>query len=218
MTDTEYWCGRAMPVTFDRKGFVDAYKEAFAGPPYFETYTSEQASEVFDLNDRDGLVMYATKGGKLIGFGCALPFNKSPKRIQEFLRDLDSRGDIPAEFDYEKSWYMSELGVLNAFRGVGAAWELILQRMTSMMHMGGAQYFMRTAAIGSNSAPMYHKCGAQPLMRLQDVSETEEANENQTQSDHRIFLWGNMQEAAAKIRTIKAEKGYPPFESPDPLD
>ena len=208
-----------MPPTFDRQGFIDAYKEAFEGPPYNESYTDQEvADEILDPHDRDGLVMYATKGGKLIGFGCALPFNKSPDEVQKFLMELEESGDVPPEFDYRNAWYMSELGVLNEFRGVGAAWELIMQRMISVAHWGGSQFFMRTAAIGSNSAPMYAKCGAKPLLRLQDVSGTTQATENHTQSLHRIYLWGDSLESAAKIRSIKEERGYPPFESPDELD
>lgn len=208
-----------MPPTFDRKGFVTAYKEAFAGPPYFESYTDQQAEEVLDLNDRDGLVMYASKGGELIGFGCALPFYKSPEDVQSFLHSLEETGDIPAGFDYRNSWYMSELGVLNKYRGVGAAWELVMQRMISISHAGGQQFFMRTAAIGSHSAPMYVKCGATPLMRLQDVSAEEQVTENASESLHRIYLWGDTLVSAAKIKQIKEKRvDYPPFESPEPLD
>lgn len=208
-----------MAPTFNRQGFIDAYKEAFEGPPYNERYTDQEvADEILDLHDRDGLVMYATKSGKLIGFGCALPFNKSPDEVQKFLQDLEESGDLPQEFDYRNSWYMSELGVLNEFRGVGAAWELIMQRMISVAHLGGSQFFMRTAAIGSNSAPMYAKCGAKPLLRLQDVSDTLQATENLTQSLHRLYLWGDTSVSAARIRAIKEERGYPPFDSPDLLD
>lgn len=209
-----------MLPTFDRKGFVTAYQEAFAGPPYNEHYTDEEAAAVLDMNHRDGLVMYASHRGKLIGFGCALPFQKSPQAIQNFLTGLEESGDIPAGFDFRNAWYMSELGVLNEYRGVGAAWELVMQRMISISHAGGWQFFMRTAAIGSHSAPMYEKCGAKPLLRIQDLTGTSEAKENQTLSLHRIYLWGDTVACAAEIRKIKesSEKSYPPFESPDELD
>lgn len=216
---SEYWCGRALEPTFDRKGFISAYKEAFGGPPYYEDYTDQEVvDEVLEPHLRDGLVMYAAKGGKLIGFGCALPFDKSPDEVQKFLMELEESGDMPQEFDYRNSWYMSELGVLNEYRGVGAAWELVMHRMLTLAHRGGDQFFMRTAAIGSMSAPMYARCGATPLLRLQDVSASVQATENHTQSLHRIYLWGNSSDSAAKIRTIKDEKGYPPFASAGELD
>lgn len=56
---------------------------------------------------------------------------------------------------------------------------------------GCNQYFMRTASVGSNSMPMYMKSGAIPVSQQQDVSSTEQATENHTQSLQRIYLWGD---------------------------
>lgn len=53
------------------------------------------------------------------------------------------------------------------------------------------QYFMRTASVGSNSMPMYMKSSAIPVSQQQDVSSTEQATENHTQSLQRIYLWGD---------------------------
>lgn len=214
---SQYWCGTAVAPFFPQRAFIEAYQEAFSGPPYFEDYSMEQVlEEVLIPHLRDGMVMYATEHSKLIGFGCALPFNKTPDDVQEFLEGLHQEGDLPKEFDHRRAWYMSELGVLNAYRGVGAAWELVRHRMYSMSHRGARQFFMRTAATGSNSMPMYIKCGAQPLDQLQDISGSAQATENHTRSLKRVYLWGNCLEAAAKIGAIQKEKGYIPFATDTP--
>lgn len=72
------------------------------------------------------------QGGSLVGFGCAMPFDKAPADVREFIEGLDEKGRIPTEFEYRRAWYMSELGVLNDYRGLGAAWELVKQRMRTV--------------------------------------------------------------------------------------
>ena len=80
---------------FDESEFIKVYKEAFGGPPYFEQYSDEEVREEIVLPHlRDGVVAYATDNDTLVGFGCALPFDRSPEDVQEFLSDLDSIGEI----------------------------------------------------------------------------------------------------------------------------
>lgn len=203
----------------DQKQFIAMYQEAFAGPPYYETYTPEEVlEEVLLPHLRDGLVMVIQdleKGGKLVGFGCALPFEKSPDDVKEFLEGLHQSGHLPEGFEHHRAWYMSELGVLNEYRGLGAAYELVLQRMRSLDHLGADQYFMRTAAVGSNSKHLYIKIGSQEIDVLQDVSGTEQDIENHTHSLQRVYLWGNSGTATRTIERIKEENGYIPFLPPD---
>ena len=73
---------------------------------------------------------------------------------------------------------------------------------------GCNQYFMRTASVGSNSMPMYMKSGAIPVSQQQDVSSTEQATENHTQSLQRIYLWGDCMASARKIEEIRHQKNY----------
>lgn len=210
----QYWCGLAVPSAFNEQEFINAYKEAFGGPPYYETYSDEEvADEILRPHLRDGIVMYVADRGKLIGFGCALPFNKAPDDVREFLEGLHQADKLPAEFDHRNAWYMSELGVLNAYRGVGAAWELVRHRMYSMSRYGAKQFFMRTAWPNSLSMPMYIKCGAKPLAQIQDISSSTQVTENSSQSHMRVYLWGDTLASATKIGTIQDEKGYIPFAS-----
>ena len=154
-----------------------------SGPPYFEEYTDCEIYEgVIAPYMKDGVVVYATDSETLIGFGCAIPFNRSPDDVQEFLSNLSKDGRLPRSFDYKNAWYMSELGVRCSYRGMGIAWELVRLRMLRFIAHGCNQYFMRTASVGSNSMPMYMKSGAIPVSQQQDVSSTEQATENHTQS------------------------------------
>ena len=163
-----------------------------SGPPYFEEYTDCEIYEgVIAPHMKDGVVVYATDSETLIGFGCAIPFNRSPDDVQEFLSNLSKDGRLPRSFDYKNAWYMSELGVRCSYRGMGIAWELVRLRMLRVIAHGCNQYFMRTASVGSNSMPMYMKSSAIPVSQQQDVSSTEQATENHTQSLQRIYLWGD---------------------------
>ena len=78
---------------------------------------------------------------------------------------------------------------------------------------GCNQYFMRTASVGSNSMPMYMKSGAIPVSQQQDVSSTEQATENHTQSLQRIYLWGDCMASARKIEEIRHQQNYPLLDS-----
>ena len=142
-----------------------------SGPPYFEEYTDCEIYEgVIAPHMKDGVVVYATDSETLIGFGCAIPFNRSPDDVQEFLSNLSKDGRLPRSFDYKNAWYMSELGVRCSYRGMGIAWELVRLRMLQVIAHGCSHYFMRTASVESNSMPMYMKSGAIPVSQQQDVS------------------------------------------------
>lgn len=185
-----------------------------SGPPYFEEYTDCEIYEgVIAPHMKDGVVVYATDSETLIGFGCAIPFNRSPDDVQEFLSNLSKDGRLPRSFDYKNAWYMSELGVRCSYRGMGIAWELVRLRMLQVIAHGCSHYFMRTASVGSNSMPMYMKSGAIPVSQQQDVSSTEQATENHTQSLQRIYLWGDCMASARKIEEIRHQKNYPLLDS-----
>ena len=163
-----------------------------SGSPYFEEYTDCEIYEgVIAPHMKDGVVVYATDNETLIGFGCVIPFNRSPDDVQEFLSNLSKDGRLPRSFDYKNAWYMSELGVRCPYRGMGIAWELVRLRMLRAIAHGCNQYLMRTASVGSNSMPMYMKSGAIPVSQQQDLLYTEQATENHTQSLQRIYLWGD---------------------------
>lgn len=183
----------------DRDGFIAAYKEAFGGPPYFEKYTSEEVlDEVWYPHLQDGMTILALDGTKVVGFGCALPLDKSPTDVQEFLKTLDTEV-FPADFNH--TWYMSELGVLESYRGRGIGYSLVKQRMLSINHRGDTHYVFRTAASGSNSIHLYRKVGAIELPVLQDVSVSDQVVINGSQSAARVYLYGDCESALLNFPT-----------------
>jgi ribosomal protein S18 acetylase RimI-like enzyme len=198
-----------------RRGFIDAYKEAFSGLPYNEHYTDQQViDDAWLPNLNNGMVMVVTDEeqlSRIIGFGCAVPFDKAPDDVKEFLECLHRAGRLPNDFGYQHAWYMSELGVLKEYRGHGAAWELVKRRMWSIDYRGGTQFFMRTAAVNSPSKPMYLKMGAHELPDLQDVSNTSQVLDNGSQANNRVYLWGNTREVASNIDDIQSAGNYIPF-------
>lgn len=181
-------------------GFVEAYKEAFGGAPYFENYSTEEVmQEIWQPHIEDGIVVLATETDQdqVVGFGCAVPLRKAPDDIQECIDSANMEG--VADIDAERSWYMSELGVLEAFRGRGIGYNLVKHRLQIIKDRGDTQYVFRTAAEGSNSIHLYRKIGAQLLPRSQDISESDQVTVNGSQSTSRVYLFGECEVALSIV-------------------
>jgi GNAT superfamily N-acetyltransferase len=186
----------------NREGFIAAYQQAFGGPPYFEHYTPEEVlEEVWTPHVNDGIVVLATddQTGQVVGFGCAMPALKSPPEVTEYLIQHLGQDGFPT--DLTKLWYMSELGVVESYRRRGIAYELVRHRMLTISHRGDTHYAFRTAAEGSNSIHLYLKIGATQLPDLQDMTETGQVVVNGSQSDHRVYLFGDCESALQELRT-----------------
>jgi ribosomal protein S18 acetylase RimI-like enzyme len=180
------------PAPF-RAGFVAAYQEAFGGAPYFEHYTEQEVlDDVWWPHLNHGLVILAIREGRVVGFGCAMPLDSAPDDIQEFLGCRTS-GEFPAEAS--RTWYMSEIGVMEPYRRHGIGYGLVRERLSIIEQLGGTHYVLRTAAEGSNSAHMYRRIGAIQLMTPQDISESGQVQVSRSQSTKRIFLFGSCAEA-----------------------
>ncbi len=178
----------ASALESDRSGFTVAYQEAFAGPPYFEHYSDEEVIEdVWRPHLRSGIVILAYDGARVVGFGCALPLAESPADVREFLASL---GDDIFPVDVERTWYMSELGVLEGYRRQGIGYGLVKHRLLTISHRRDTHYVFRTAAEGSNSYHLYRKVGAIELPVRQDVSTIDQVVVNGSQSGQRVYLYG----------------------------
>lgn len=143
----------------DRDGFIRAYQEAFGGPPYFETYSTEEVmEEVWLPHVKDGIIVLALDDECVVGFGCAMPVLKLPPKVKEFLMLHQGEGSFPVDLD--RAWYMSELGVVTSHRQRGIGYSLVKHRLLTIDHRGDTHYVFRTAAEGSNSIHLYRKIGA----------------------------------------------------------
>ncbi|MEW6617322.1 MAG: GNAT family N-acetyltransferase [Patescibacteria group bacterium] len=167
---------------------MNLYKEVFAGPPYFESYTDEYVEhEVWNKHlENDGQIFLAlAPDGSVIGFGCVLPAKKSWES-GEFLEE--NRHRLP--FELETACYMSEIGVHADYRKRGIGTSLIQARVECAKKNGFDTYVMRTALEGSNSKNMYENFGAKIIEGLiQNVSE--HAKEVSSKSEFRMYLYGN---------------------------
>lgn len=205
--------GRALNSTSlaDFNGFKTVYREAFGGEPYFEQYTDDEIREIWDEHMALGRIILAKDPeahGKVIGFGCSLPLHHAPQNVQDFLVGCMEEGLVPADFTLNNVWYMSELGVLEAYRGHGIAYKLVGARLTDVDHAslavqihGGKYYYvMRTAADKpSNSRHLYEQLGAVPIDRVHDVSDTDQVTQMGSQSVKRVYLFGESKEALHRL-------------------
>jgi len=185
-----------------RNGFIEVYKEAFGGHPYYEVYTDSEVLEgVWTPHLTDGIIVLALEGETVVGFACAKPLLKSPDEVKEFLRMKQFRGDFPVEFS--DAWYMSELGVRTTHRGQGIGSQLIGQRLTRILKFRCHHYVMRTATKDSNSIRIYKKIGAIEVPEHQDVSDSKQVQVQKSQSTARVYLYGRCKEALREIKEIQ---------------
>lgn len=181
------------------EGFVEVYKEAFAGPPYFEAYTTEEVmDEVWTPHVNDGISIIALDGLKVVGLGCALPVEKAPDDVQQFIQERRKENVLPVDGD--KTWYMSELGVLESHRGHGIGTALVRKRLETICEVGDSHFVFRTAAEGSNSIRIYQRAGAVALTTKQDLSDSEQVTINGSQSTDRVYLYGDCESAIIHLR------------------
>lgn len=171
---------RAHDPTFS--SFAAVYKEAFGGPPYFETYTDEQIREdVWDPHIPECVIV--AERAEVVGLACchAILAPTEPS-IRSFLLTQE----LP--FDPREGIYMSELAVRTEERQRGLGEALIHARFRWAKSHGFRFYLLRTAASGSNSKRLYERLGARRAAFTQNVAQDGIA----TASTERIFLWGEI--------------------------
>lgn len=196
INDTRVYYGPAhFNSAHDIDGFIKVFREAFAGAPYFEEYTVDQARAIWDEHFQHGRIILAKDGSEIVGLGCSVPLYKAPQAVQEFLADMKKKGYLPNDFTPNSAWYMSELAVLEKYRNRGIAYELVRHRLIDVSHGSSAYYVMRTDSKESNSMHLYLRVGADVLPEVQDVSDSEQVTENGSESTTRIYLYGRSVDA-----------------------
>lgn len=197
-THVSYLRGNADTSFKVQSGFIAAYRSTFGGAPYYESYSSEEVfTKIWEPHITRGIVILALQAQRVIGFGCCIPLFDAPTDVQVFLRERQTAYEFTGNFT--STWYMSELGVLEPFRRRGIGRGLNREQLSIIQQIGGTQYVLRTAAVGSNSVHLYQKLGATELTNSQDVSALDQVQVNQSQSTKRIYLHGSCVDALAQL-------------------
>lgn len=163
-------------------GFAAVYKEAFGGPPYFETYTDEQIrSGVWEPHIPECVIV--AEKPEVVGLACchAILAYTEPS-IRSFLLTQE----LP--FDPREGIYMSELAVRTEERQQGLGEALIRARFRWAKKHGFRFYLLRTAASRSNSERLYVHLSAKRTAFTQNIAQDSIV----TASTERIFLWGEI--------------------------
>ncbi len=183
------------------KGFIEVYKEAFGGHPYYEVYTNREVFEnIWKPHLDKGIIVLACDNGCVVGFGCAKPLFKSDKEIQSFLEK--SKLNLGLSIELSKTWYISELGVHKMYRRQGIGLQLVGQCIAHISDSSCSYYVMRTAAKDSNSIGLFKNIGAIEVSGTQDVSESDQIQINKSKSTKRVYLYGRCEEALRRISVI----------------
>ncbi len=179
----------ASVLAHDKLGFAKVYREAFAGEPWYETYTDEEVlADVWDEHIDSGVIILAFDGERVVGLGCAQPLTKASSNVQEFLASATSFVADPAN-----TWYMSELAVDGDYRRHGIGKQLVRHRLITASHRGGTHFTFRTAIHGSNSLRLYRELGAHELAERQDMSHDQQVVVNGSHSTERVYMHGEIE-------------------------
>jgi ribosomal protein S18 acetylase RimI-like enzyme len=179
-----------------RVGFVDTYREVFAGPPYFEEYGSDDVINGVWIPHMGHCVLAATEDltGRVVGLGCChvVTADTEPK-IRDYLL---SRPSISKFFDPDRTIFMSELAVREEYRRRGLGNRIVLERFRWGLERGYESYCMRTAESGSNSRGLYERIGAVLAPFVQDVSVDGVASSSKS----RVYMYGSIADALERNR------------------
>lgn len=166
-------------------GFSDIYIKSFSGIPYFESYDSDWVFEnVWKTHLKDGVIVLALEGEKVVGVSCSMPLVKSISQYN-FINSLEKK-----PFDPKTAIYMSELAVDSKYRCLGIGSQLVKERLKWAKERNFSHFVMRTAAVGSNSLHLYKRIGASEISQKQKI-DTDNI-EIETASTERIYLYGDI--------------------------
>lgn len=163
-----------------REAFVSAYIEVFAGDPYYEAFTREEASAIYTkLVRTPGNITLLTVAddGDLAAFGIAIPLASRPDVARELT------GLVPVRHTY----YLAELGVVERHRGHGLARTLIRERLLHLDRDRCTHVVLRVSASDEDrSKRLYAKLGFQDMGVYMEVPALR--TDGEVRTDRRLFL------------------------------
>src|SRR5690606_12616453 len=142
--------------------FARVYRQIFAGEPYCESFTEDQAARVFDRMVRTAgniTLLALTPDRRIAGFGIAIPLRAKP----DVARELTGLVPIP------HTCYLAELGVRPEHRHHGLGRRLILERIK---HIDRSQYthvVLRVSTKHEGARQLYESMGFDDMGVYMDV-------------------------------------------------
>jgi ribosomal protein S18 acetylase RimI-like enzyme len=161
------------------KRFTEAYQAIFAGDPYFEAFSEQEAETIYrSLTRIPGhiTIIAVNRKGAIAGFGIAVPLTSSIPVSQELT------GLIPVPH----TMYFAELGVLNTYRGRGLGRALIKTRLNLINTDRYSHVVLRVAAEKNPSYDMYISMGFEDMGVYMSVST--KRIDGTLKTDQRLFL------------------------------
>jgi GNAT superfamily N-acetyltransferase len=169
MQDAEPW----------RAAFAGAYQVVWSDPPYDEYFQSEEAEGVLkrSLQIPENLTLIAVRDpGLVVAFGFAAPVQAFPVVAREI------RGLLPLENTY----YFSELGVLERYRGSKLGRQLVELRLSTLNRQKFHTALLRISARRDHAYEMYLRLGFEDTGVYTEVSSRR--SDGATRTDRRVYL------------------------------
>jgi GNAT superfamily N-acetyltransferase len=150
-------------------GFIKTYKEAFAGPPYFESFEDEEVMTIFrELVFNSGSVCLLIEEEEVFGLAGGYALNNEPEIASIF-------GRFFPEIKPERIFYFAELAVQKEYRRCGYGSELIKNLSQSALFTACLQ---RTQAEGSNALNIFQNQGFEVVRGMTQNVETYISSDN----------------------------------------
>lgn len=156
-------------------GLITLYKEIFAEPPYFESFSDDEVRDMFIQYVSEGMLFIARDTVGILGFGAAVPLSRVPGVYE----------CVSGTFPYpENVWYMADLGVRKADRNKGIGKKLVTRRLEQIK---GKTALMRTSENNIISQSLYYSLGFMPVTGAEQQVRQDRMT-GSVETDRRIFF------------------------------
>ncbi len=165
-------------VTRWRAGFIGTYQTVFSSFPYFERFYPSEAEGAYRrlTSIEENITLVATRGEtQVVGFGIAIPLASKPG-VATHLTGL-----VPLKHTF----YLAELGVLEAYRGKQIGRTLVQERL-KLIPDRYSHVVLRVSMNPTPSGEMYKALGFGEMGVYQDVSAMR--TDGKVTTDRRMFL------------------------------
>lgn len=163
-----------------RAPFASAYARIFAGPPYHERFTEQEATQIYDritsTPSQVTLVLTLPDSEQVIAFASAVPLSSAPQVAQVV------RGLVPQH----ATMYLIELGVDPAWRGRKLGKRLVRERIQRIDTRRYTHAVLRVTEGRTEAFAMYRKLGFTDMGVSMQVEQLRADGE--VRSDERHFM------------------------------